>query len=58
MLIPLDRARAILGREADNLSDDQVTRMARELEDYARLIVRQFDQAETGKVEQRERGVA
>lgn len=58
MLVPLDRARAILGREADNLSDDQVARMCRELEDYARLIVRQFDQVEAGKAQRVERGVA
>ena len=57
MKISVERARAILGREADNLSDDQVARMCRELEDYARLIVRQFDQVEAGKAEQLERGV-
>lgn len=58
MLIPLDRARALLGREADNLSDEEVTRMGRELEEYARLLVRIDDQRQAVKVDQVERGVA
>jgi len=59
MLIPLDRARELLGAEGDRLSDSEVSQLCRELEDYARLLNRRCERKlESRQVERQEQGVA
>lgn len=58
MKMTLERARALMGPEADRLSDEEIARQCRELEELARLHVRLYDQQQAQKVDQVERGVA
>lgn len=39
-LVTLERARELLGAESEGLSDADVSRICRELDDYARLLIR------------------
>jgi hypothetical protein len=40
----VERARALMGREADRLSDEEIARQCRALEEMARLHVKLYDQ--------------
>jgi hypothetical protein len=43
VLITIEKARALLGREASKLTDEQVGQMCRELEDYSRMLLNYYD---------------
>lgn len=60
MKMTVERARGLLGRAADRLSDEEISRRCRELDDYARLLIRidSRQQEERRQVGQREQGVA
>ncbi len=51
MTISLERARELLGEEARDLSDESIARVCRELDDYARLLLR-IDARRQGELQQ------